>query len=66
MSPRKISRRRSFRARSSPTGSNAVLSVHAGRQAPAAQRPAALGLFVLCYQLGGALGPALATLLILT
>ncbi|MGW7415268.1 MFS transporter [Streptomyces sp. NPDC054863] len=47
------------------TGSNAVLSVHAGRQAPDTQRPAAIGLFVLCYQLGGALGPALATLLIL-
>ncbi|MFI0975785.1 MFS transporter [Streptomyces sp. NPDC021093] len=47
------------------TGSNAVLSVHVGRSAPAAQRPAAIGLFVLCYQLGGALGPALATLLVL-
>ncbi|MFG2142081.1 MFS transporter [Streptomyces sp. NPDC048650] len=48
------------------TGSNAVLSVHAAQHAPTAQRPAAIGLFVLCYQLGGALGPALATLLVLT
>ncbi|MEU9111318.1 MFS transporter [Streptomyces sp. NPDC048483] len=48
------------------TGSNAVLSVHAAQHAQAAQRPAAIGLFVLCYQLGGALGPALATLLVLT
>ncbi|MGW2013761.1 MFS transporter [Streptomyces sp. NPDC001927] len=48
------------------TGSNATLSVHAAQPAPAPQRPAAIGLFVLCYQLGGALGPALATLLVLT
>ncbi|MFF5932641.1 MFS transporter [Streptomyces sp. NPDC012508] len=48
------------------TGSNAVLSVHASRQVPEAQRPAAIGLFVLCYQLGGAVGPALAALSVLT
>ncbi|MFB7375365.1 MFS transporter [Streptomyces sp. NPDC056222] len=47
------------------TGSNAVLSVLASQPAPAAQRPAAIGLFVLFYQLGGAIGPALATLLVL-
>lgn len=47
------------------TGSNAVLSVHAARQASTDQRPAAIGLFVLFYQLGGALGPALAALLVL-
>ncbi|MEU7009913.1 hypothetical protein [Streptomyces sp. NPDC046332] len=47
------------------TGSTAVLSVHASRQVPKAQRPAAIGLFVLCYQLGGAVGPALAALSVL-
>ncbi|QES46587.1 MFS transporter [Streptomyces venezuelae] len=47
------------------TGSNAVLSVHASRQVPPAQRPAAIGLFVLCYQLGGAVGPTLAALVTL-
>lgn len=31
---------------------------------PERQRPTALGLFVLCYQLGGAFGPAIATLLV--
>jgi hypothetical protein len=30
-----------------------------------AQRPAAIGLFTLCYQLGGAFGPAVAALLVL-
>ncbi|WP_344870952.1 MFS transporter [Allokutzneria multivorans] len=35
-----------------------------GRATPSADRPAALGLLTLCYQLGGAFGPALATLLI--
>ncbi|MFF3646521.1 MFS transporter [Streptomyces sp. NPDC002564] len=38
----------------------ATLAVHATAAAPAAQRPAALGLFSLCYQLGGAFGPAVA------
>ncbi len=47
------------------TGSNAVLSVYAGQQAPAAQRPSAIGLFVLSYQLGGAFGPAIAAVLVL-
>ncbi|MFE0045531.1 MFS transporter [Streptomyces albireticuli] len=47
------------------TGSNAVLSVRAAKDAPDHQRPTAIGLFVLCYQLGGALGPALAALLVL-
>lgn len=48
------------------TGSNAVLSLHAAKSAPQHHRPTAIGLFVLCYQLGGALGPALAALLVLT
>ncbi|MFD9405418.1 MFS transporter [Streptomyces sp. NPDC059989] len=47
------------------TGSNAVLSMHAASAAPEAQRPTAIGLFALCYQLGGAFGPAVATALVL-
>ncbi|MFP3988164.1 MFS transporter [Streptomyces sp. E11-3] len=47
------------------TGSNAVLAVYAGGTAPAAQRPAAIGMFVLCFQLGGAFGPAIAAALVL-
>ncbi|WP_405530453.1 MFS transporter [Streptomyces avidinii] len=47
------------------TGSNAVLSMHAASSAPDPQRPTAIGLFALCYQLGGAFGPALATTLVL-
>ncbi len=47
------------------TGSNAVLSIHAASSAPDPQRPTAIGLFALCYQLGGAFGPALATALVL-
>ncbi|RFU86526.1 MFS transporter [Streptomyces triticagri] len=46
------------------TGSNAILSGYAAGTAPAAQRPAAIGVFVLFYQLGGALGPAAAALLV--
>ncbi|MFE9483992.1 MFS transporter [Streptomyces spororaveus] len=48
------------------TGANAVLSMHAASSAPDAQRPTAIGLFALCYQLGGAFGPAIATALVLT
>ncbi|WP_030390746.1 MFS transporter [Streptomyces sp. NRRL S-241] len=47
------------------TGANAVLSMHAASSAPDPQRPTAIGLFALCYQLGGAFGPALATALVL-
>ncbi|MBC9711035.1 MFS transporter [Streptomyces sp. TRM66268-LWL] len=47
------------------TGGNAVLAVYAGQEAPAHQRASAIGLFVLCYQLGGAFGPAIAALLVL-
>ncbi|MDG4863999.1 MFS transporter [Streptomyces sp. T-3] len=50
----------------SATGSNAVLAVYAGQASPAPQRPSAIGLFVLAYQLGGALGPAIAALLVLS
>lgn len=38
----------------------ATLAVYATTAAPATQRPTAIGLFNLCYQLGGAFGPAIA------
>ncbi|MDH6541618.1 MFS transporter [Streptomyces sp. SPB4] len=48
------------------SAANAVLSTHAVAAAPdPAQRPSAIGLFTLCYQLGGAFGPAVAALLVL-
>lgn len=47
------------------TAGQATLAIHATTPIPPAERPAALGLFTLCYQLGGAFGPALATTLIL-
>ncbi|WP_282795889.1 MFS transporter [Streptomyces sp. CC224B] len=47
------------------TGANATLSVHAASAGTDAQRPTAIGLFALSYQLGGAFGPGLATLLVL-
>ncbi|MDX2389607.1 MFS transporter [Streptomyces sp. DK15] len=48
------------------TAANAVLSTHAVAAAPdAGRRPAAIGLFTLAYQLGGAFGPAAAGLLVL-
>ncbi|WP_234362341.1 MFS transporter [Streptomyces sp. IMTB 1903] len=47
------------------TGANAVLSVQAASSVPNSQRPTAIGLFTLCYQLGGAFGPAIATALVL-
>ncbi|MGW6535457.1 MFS transporter [Streptomyces sp. NPDC055051] len=43
----------------------ATLAVLAVRSAPTAQRPTAIGLFNLGYQLGGAFGPAIAALLVL-
>ncbi|MEV6682038.1 MFS transporter [Streptomyces erythrochromogenes] len=46
------------------TGANAVLSVQAASSVPGPQRPTAIGLFALCYQLGGAFGPAIATALV--
>ncbi|MCX5342492.1 MFS transporter [Streptomyces atratus] len=41
----------------------ATLAVFATQAAPTAQRPTAIGLFNLCYQLGGAFGPAIAALI---
>ncbi|MEU8763614.1 MFS transporter [Streptomyces sp. NPDC048659] len=43
----------------------ATLAVYATQAAPPAQRPTAIGLFNLCYQLGGAFGPAIAALITL-
>ncbi|MFD7102829.1 MFS transporter [Streptomyces celluloflavus] len=42
----------------------ATLSVYAAHSVPESQRPTSIGLFTLCYQLGGAFGPALAALLV--
>jgi sugar phosphate permease len=42
----------------------ATLAVLAGQSAPACQRPTAIRLFNLGYQLGGAFGPAIATLVV--
>ncbi|MFD9572775.1 MFS transporter [Streptomyces sp. NPDC059982] len=48
------------------SSANAVLSTHAvGAAGDPTHRPAAIGLFTLCYQLGGAFGPAVAALLVL-
>ncbi|MCX5194861.1 MFS transporter [Streptomyces sp. NBC_00249] len=48
------------------SSANAILSTQAVAAASEeAQRPSAIGLFTLCYQLGGAFGPAVATLLVL-
>ncbi|WP_055556569.1 MFS transporter, partial [Streptomyces kanamyceticus] len=44
----------------------ATLAVYATTAAPPAQRPTAIGLFSLCYQLGGAFGPAIAATLTLS
>ncbi|MEU3253457.1 MFS transporter [Streptomyces sp. NPDC006997] len=42
----------------------AILALVAGGAVPERQRTTALGLFTLCYQLGGAFGPAIAALLL--
>ncbi|MGK5629001.1 MFS transporter [Streptomyces sp. URMC 123] len=47
------------------TAGNAVLSVRAASAAADRRRPTALGLFTLCYQLGGAFGPAITALVAL-
>ncbi|WP_274561750.1 MFS transporter [Streptomyces spiramyceticus] len=47
------------------TAGNATLAVYATQAAPDAQRPTVIGLFNLCYQLGGAFGPATAALIML-
>ncbi|MCT2593183.1 MFS transporter [Streptomyces sp. N2-109] len=41
---------------------NATLASYAVGAAPEPQRPTAIGLFTLCYQLGGAFGPSIAVL----
>ncbi|MFF0742916.1 MFS transporter [Streptomyces sp. NPDC004111] len=47
------------------SGGLATLSVYGTQSLPSAQRPTAIGLFNLCYQLGGAFGPAVAALIAL-
>lgn len=44
----------------------ATLAVYATAATPGSQRPTAIGLFNLCYQLGGAFGPAIAAALTLS
>ncbi|MEU5772128.1 MFS transporter [Streptomyces venezuelae] len=44
----------------------ATLAVYATAATPTAQRPTAIGLFSLCYQLGGAFGPAVAAAIALS
>ncbi|WP_329274819.1 MFS transporter [Streptomyces sp. NBC_00691] len=44
----------------------ATLAVYATQAAPSPQRPTAIGLFNLGYQLGGAFGPAIAALITLS
>lgn len=46
------------------SGGQAVLGVRAMRAAPELQRPVAIGLFNLAFQLGGAFGPTIVVLLI--
>ncbi|WP_399925214.1 MFS transporter [Streptomyces kanamyceticus] len=43
----------------------ATLAVYATAPTPAGLRPTAIGLFNLCYQLGGAFGPAIAAAVVL-
>ncbi|MGK5628755.1 MFS transporter [Streptomyces sp. URMC 123] len=45
------------------SGGQATLAVVANREVPESQRPSGIGLFNLCYQLGGAFGPAIVALL---
>ncbi|MVO83361.1 MFS transporter [Streptomyces sp. p1417] len=47
------------------TGANATLSMHAASAPTPTHRPTAIGLFALSYQLGGAFGPGVATVLVL-
>ncbi|MEU5029367.1 MFS transporter [Streptomyces milbemycinicus] len=49
----------------SATSANATQSIAAASAVPAPQRPTGIGLFQLAYLMGGALGPALATILVL-
>ncbi|MGW4983812.1 MFS transporter [Streptomyces mirabilis] len=49
----------------SATGANATQSMAAASAVPDRQRPTSIGLFQLVYLMGGALGPALATMLVL-
>jgi hypothetical protein len=46
------------------TSGQGTLALVAGGAVPEAQRPTALGLFTLCYQLGGAFGPVIAAMVL--
>ncbi|MGK5632023.1 MFS transporter [Streptomyces sp. URMC 123] len=46
-------------------GGQATLMVHATDSVEDRKRPVAIGMFNLCYQIGGAFGPALATLFVI-
>lgn len=50
----------------SATAANGTQAQEAASAVPDRQRPTAIGLFTLVYLMGGALGPALATALVLT
>ncbi|MFI6369741.1 MFS transporter [Streptomyces sp. NPDC050546] len=50
----------------SATAANATQSMAAASAVPGPQRPTGIGLFQLSYLMGGALGPALATVLVLS
>ncbi|MEU5187614.1 MFS transporter [Streptomyces klenkii] len=49
----------------SATAANGTQSMEAATSVPGHQRPTVIGLFTLAYLMGGALGPALATTLVL-
>ncbi len=49
----------------SPTSDNATQSMTAASAVPEGRRPTGIGVFLLAHLMGGALGPALATLLVL-
>ncbi|WP_434600529.1 MFS transporter [Streptomyces sp. A5-4] len=48
------------------TAGNGILAVYATQAAPQPQRPTVIGLFSLCYQMGGAFGPAVAAMITLS
>ncbi|WP_416974811.1 MFS transporter [Streptomyces sp. 4F14] len=50
---------------SAATGANATQSMAAASAVPERQRPTGIGLFQLAYLMGGALGPALATVFVI-
>ncbi|MFI6309727.1 MFS transporter [Nocardia fusca] len=55
-----------FLALFAATSANATQVAAATTAVPEREKPAAIGLFTLCYLLGGAIGPALASVLVLS